>query len=334
MSSSDTALPFARPFYVMLKPAGSRCNLSCRYCYYMKKAQLYPAESRPAMSDELLELFTQQYIEAQTQPEVLFTWHGGEPLLRPLSFYQRALQLQQRYARGRHIDNCLQTNGTLLTDEWCRFFKENRFLIGISIDGTRQMHEAYREPSFDRVMKGISLLKQYGVEWNAMATIHQANVHQPLEFFRFFRDMGCSYLQFTPIVERTPDGRLTAESVSADEWGTFLCRLFDEWVKDMFRTTGDRRWMMGEEDWMIIQLFDATLANWCGVPPGVCSMAPECGQATAMEWNGDLYSCDHFVSPAHRLGNIRLQTITAMAYGERQRRFGQEKTHVAASAVP
>lgn len=312
MPQSRVALPFARPFYVMAKPAGARCNLACRYCYYLDKAGLYPDSRRPVMSEALLERFVSQYIGAQTQPEVLFTWHGGEPLLLPVDFYRRALQLQRQYGRGRHIDNCLQTNGTLLDDEWCRFFRQNNFLVGVSIDGPRPMHEAYRGHSFDRVMRGIGLLQRHGVEWNAMATVHKANVHRAAEFYHFFRNLGCRYLQFTPIVERTADGRLTPESVTADEWGEFLCTLFDEWAE-------------ADVGQLFVQLFDATMANWCGLPSPVCSMAPECGQSTAMEWNGDVFSCDHFVSTAHRLGNICRQTLAEMAYSERQRRFGREK---------
>lgn len=327
--------PFARPFYVMLKPAGSDCNLSCRYCYYLEKRRMYDESAAFCMSDELLELFTRQYIDAQTSAEVLFTWHGGEPLLRPLSFYRRALSLQQRYAGGRHIDNCLQTNGTLLNDEWCRFFRDNNFLIGISIDGPRRFHDAMRCNSFDDVMRGIELLDRHGVEWNAMAVVNSLNVDSPSEFYRFFRDIGCRYIQFTPVVERigaasasseqsprhaplslvpgmTEGGRLTKTSVSSEQWGRFLCEIFDEWVHNDVGET-------------FVQIFDATLANWAGVPPGICSLAPVCGHSAAMEFNGDLYSCDHFVFPDYRLGNIRTSTITEMMYGPRQTDFGNAK---------
>jgi len=299
----------------MLKPAGARCNLACRYCYYLEKEKLYPNRMH-VMSDDLLETFTQQYIEAQTTPEVLFTWHGGETLLRPLSFYQRALELQQRYAGGRQIDNCLQTNGTLLTDEWCAFFKEHHFLIGISIDGPQELHDHYRktrngQPSWERVMKGIRLLQQHEVDWNAMAVVNRLNADHPKEFYRFFKAIGCQYLQFTPIVERE-NGQVTDFSVTPEQWGHFLCSLYDEWVKED----------VGE---IFVQTFDATLANWAGVTPGVCSLSDMCGHATAMEFNGDLYSCDHFVFPEYKLGNIRQQSLTSMMYGEQQKRFGQRK---------
>ena len=194
------AIPFGSPLYVMLKPVGSRCNLNCRYCYYLEKGRLYP--NQEPLSEELLETFIQQYLEAQTMPEVLFTWHGGEPLLLPLSFYRRALELQQRYARGRQIDNCLQTNGTLLTDEWCEFLRENRFLVGISIDGPQPFHDAYRCRSFEKVMRGVRLLQKHHVEWNAMATVNHLNADHPAEFYRFFKVIGCQYLQFTPVIER------------------------------------------------------------------------------------------------------------------------------------
>lgn len=309
----------------MLKPAGPACNLRCSYCYYTEKASIYESSGAEVMSDALLEEFTRQYIEAQTSPDVLFTWHGGEPLLRPITFYRRALELQRRYARGRHIDNCLQTNGTLLTDEWCRFLCDEGFLVGVSIDGPRSLHNPLRCGSFDRVMHGIELLVKYGVEWNAMATVNSLNAPHPVEFYRFFKQIGCSYLQFTPVVERTRDdgsplsvpgweegGNLTPQSVSPDEWGSFACGVFDEWIKED----------VGE---VFVQLFDATLANWVGVPPGVCSLAPVCGQAPAMEHNGDLYSCDHFVFPSYRLGNIHHNSIVEMMYGTRQRAFGEAK---------
>ena len=301
------AIPFGSPLYVMLKPVGSRCNLACQYCYYLEKGKLYP-EQEP-LSETLLETFIRQYIEAQTMPEVLFTWHGGEPLLQPLSFYRKALELQQRYARGRQIDNCLQTNGTLLTDEWCEFLRENRFLVGISIDGPQTYHDAYRCRSFDKVMRGIRLLQKHHVEWNAMATVNHLNADDPVGFYRFFKEIGCQYLQFTPVVERVS---LCDTSVNPEQWGRFICGVYDEWVK-------------ADVGQIFVQLFDATLANWAGEPPGICSMSPTCGRAAVMEANGDVYSCDHFVFPEYRLGNIRQQSLTEMLYGDRQQQFGRSK---------
>ena len=321
------AIPFGSPLYVMLKPVGSRCNLACSYCYYLEKGRLYSGQEQQILSDELLETFIRQYIEAQTMPQVLFTWHGGEPLLRPLSFYRKALELQQKYARGRQIDNCLQTNGTLLTDEWCEFLRENRFLVGISIDGPQPLHDAYRNHSFKKVMHGIRLLQKHGVEWNAMATVNHLNADHPVEFYRFFKEIDCQYLQFTPVVERIarrPDGlclasaqqqeaTLTDFSITPEQWGRFLCGVYDEWVK-------------ADIGKVFVQLFDATLANWAGEPPGICSMSPNCGRAAAMEANGDVYSCDHFVFPEYRLGNIRQQSLTEMLYGVCQQQFGRDKS--------
>ncbi|OFO84013.1 anaerobic sulfatase maturase [Prevotella sp. HMSC077E09] len=327
-----TISPFARPLYVMLKPVGAACNLACNYCYYLEKSNLYKHQPKRQMSEELLERFVKDYIEAQTMNEVVFTWHGGEPTLRPLSFYQKAVELQKKYAGGRVIHNSLQTNGTLLTDEWCRFLKANNWLVGISIDGPEAFHDRYRRdsqgrPSWQKVMEGIQLLQHYGVEWNAMAVVNRYNADHPQAFYRFFKSIGCQYIQFTPIVERNvqhADGRhlasindatdapVTDFSVTPEQWGNFLCGLFDEWVKqDIGR--------------VFVQIFDSMLANWVGVAPGTCIYAKECGHAGVMEFNGDVYSCDHFVFPQYKLGNINEHTLIEMLYGEKQRRFSQLK---------
>lgn len=321
----DTFSPFARPLYVMLKPAGAACNLHCAYCYYLEKAHTLGHDRPAVMTDETLERFTRQYLAAQTQRDVLFVWHGGEPMLRPLAFYEKAVTLQRKYAGTHCTDNCIQTNGTLITEEWSRFLKANNWLVGVSVDGTEEMHTRYRGDSWRKVMQGIDLLNRYGVEWNAMATVNRFNADRPVEFYRFFKNIGCRYIQFTPIVERTdsrgrlvpvaddaPDGRLTEESVTPEQWGRFCCGLFDEWVK------AD----IGE---YFIQLFDATLANWCGVEPGVCSLAATCGNAMAMEPEGDVYSCDHFVFPQFRIGNIHRQTLIQMGYGQEQNLFRRLK---------
>lgn len=330
----STIAPFARPLYVMLKPIGAHCNLACDYCYYLEKVKLYDDVPKHVMSEELLEKFTKEYIEAQTMNEVLFTWHGGETLMRPLPFYKKALELQKKYARGRTISNCIQTNGTLLTDEWCKFFKENNWLVGVSIDGPQEFHDEYRKnrqglPSFVKVMKGIDLLNKHGVEWNAMAVVNDFNADYPLDFYHFFKEIGCHYIQFAPIVERImahKDGRHLAHvkdnidcpladfSITPEQWGNFLCTLFDEWVKN---DVGD----------YYIQLFDAALANWVGVEPGICTMAKNCGHASVMEFNGDVYSCDHFVFPEYKLGNIHQNTLVEMLYGDKQNAFGQMKQH-------
>ena len=330
--NDNIANPFAKPLYVMLKPAGAHCNLACKYCYYLEKNKLYPTAQRHLMSDEMLEQFTREYIEAQTMNQVLFTWHGGEPLLRSIDFYRKALSLQQKYAGGRRIDNVIQTNGTLLTDEWCEFFAQNHWLVGISIDGPQPYHDHYRltaagKPSWQKVMQGIKLLKKHGVEWNAMAVVNAYNVNHPLEFYRFFKENGCQFLQFTPIVERQTrheDGRtlasladkneipLSEASVTPEQWGYFLCAIFDEWVrKDVGK--------------IFVEIFDCTLANWMGISPGICAYSKECGHAGVMEHNGDVYSCDHFVFPEYKLGNIRDQSLIDMLYGEQQQEFSRLK---------
>lgn len=329
---SPSATPFARPVYIMTKPAGALCNLACKYCYYLEKSKLYTNNPRHVMSDELLERFTRDYIAMQTSPNVLFTWHGGETLMRPISFYKKALELQKKYAGGRNIDNSIQTNGTLITEEWARFFKENHFLVGVSIDGPQEFHDEYRKtrtgkPSFLQVMKGIQWLNRYGVEWNAMAVVNDFNGDYPLDFYHFFKEIGCHYIQFTPVVERYyrhPDGRMLASpidgavaeltdfSVSPEQWGKFLCTLFDEWVRND----------VGE---YFVQIFDSTLAGWMGVPPSLCSMGETCGHAGVMEFNGDVYACDHYVFPEFKLGNIYQDTLTNMMCSERQMRFGNNK---------
>ena len=332
MMNDNIATPFAKPLYVMLKPAGAHCNLACKYCYYLEKSHLYQNSLRHLMSDEMLEQFTREYIEAQTMPQVLFTWHGGEPLMRSIDFYKKTLELQKKYAHGKQIDNVIQTNGTLLTDEWCEFFAQNHWLVGISIDGPQEYHDHYRvtpagKPSWEKVMQGIQLLKKHRVEWNAMAVVNAYNAGHPLEFYHFFMDNGCQYLQFTPIVERLTehkDGRTLASladkkefpladaSVTPELWGNFLCTIFDDWVRhDVGKT--------------FVEIFDCTLANWMGVLPGICAYSKECGHAGVMEHNGDVYSCDHFVFPEYKLGNIKDQSLIDMLYGEKQQEFSRLK---------
>lgn len=311
------------------------CNLACKYCYYLEKNNLYKEQQpdrRFIMTDDTLERFISMYIQSQTTPQVLFCWHGGESLMRPLSFYKRVVELQKKYAAGRIIDNTIQTNGTLLDDEWCRFFRDNNWLVGVSVDGPQEFHDEYRRnkmgaPSFRKVMQGINLLKKHGVEWNALAVVNDFNADYPLDFYRFFKEIECRYIQFTPIVERIlprKDGRYLASpmdvqdipladfSVLPAQWGDFLCAVFDEWVRND----------VGE---YFVQIFDATLATWVGEQPGVCSMARTCGHAGVMEYNGDVYSCDHFVFPEYKLGNIRTHTLVEMMFSERQQRFGADK---------
>lgn len=327
-------VPFARPLYVMLKPAGSLCNIRCKYCYYLEKVKLYQGIKKHIISDEILDIFIREYIEAQTMPQVLFTWHGGEPLIRPISFYEHAIELQQRYANGRQIDNCIQTNGTLITEEWCRFLHDYGFLVGLSIDGPQEFHDIYRrsateEPTFPNVMHAIELLNKYDVQWNALAVVNNFNATDPLKLYHFFKEIDCHYIQFSPIVERKVNrsdglvlapgmqegGELLDFSLTPEQWGNFLCKIFDEWVKND----------VGE---YYIQIFDATLANWIGVAPGVCTLSKECGNVGVMEFNGDLYSCDHFVYPEYLLGNIRNKTITEMMYSQKQKKFQHIKSQM------
>lgn len=331
---NHTVNPFARPLYVMAKPVGARCNLACDYCYYLEKQKLYPDTANHLMPEPLTEVFIREYIQSQFVQEVNFTWHGGEPMLRPLSYYKKVVAWQRQYAGGRSIMNCIQTNGTLLTPEWCRFLHDEGWLVGISIDGPKDMHDAYRmkrngAPTWHKVMQGIDMLERYGVEWNAMAVVNDITAVRPLDFYTFFRDeLGCRYLQFTPVVERIrrhDDGRHLAHLMDGDEyglapfsvtpgaWGEFLCTMFDEWYAHD----------VGE---MFVQTFEATLANWAGVTPGVCSLSDWCGHAAVMEHNGDIYCCDHFVFPEYYLGNLRNRGIIDMMDSERQRAFADMKT--------
>ena len=311
-------------FHVMLKPRGPVCNLGCAYCYYLPKENLYPG-GHFFMTDQVLEEFTRQYIKAQRVPEVTFGWQGGEPTLMGLDFFRRAVELQQKYRRaGLRVHNALQTNGTLLDGEWCRFFREHGFLIGLSLDGPRELHDAYRVdkrggPTFDRVMAGLSLLKEYGVEFNVLTTVHAANAGHPLEVYRFLRDeVGARFIQFIPIVQRDNDTgfqegeRVTERSVTGGQYGDFLIAIFDEWVR---RDVGR----------VFVQIFDVALAAWMGQRPGLCVFEETCGTALVLEHNGDLYACDHFVEPRYRLGNVLETPLAELMGSEQQHRFGLTK---------
>jgi uncharacterized protein len=321
--------PLKYPVYVMAKPTGSACNLHCNYCYYLEKKKLNPEGRAPKMSDSIVQFFTEQYVHAQPGQQVLFTWHGGEPLLLGIDYYKKALRFQQPYKRNWQIDNVLQTNGTLLTDEWCRFLKDNDFLIGLSLDGPEHCHDRYRKNvagkgSFSEVMRGVELLQKHHVAFNILSVVNDYNVRYPLEVYHFFKSIGASYIQFSPVVERIDTlsglllsarqagGALTPWSVPALEYGRFLCDIFDEWVrKDVGQT--------------YVTTFDATLAGYVNVSPGVCIYADTCGHAAALEANGDLYACDHFVFPEYKLGNIRHKTITEMMISDKQLKFGNDK---------
>ena len=324
----EDAVRIAGPaaFNVMLKPAGSLCNLGCAYCYYLDKADIYGGHE-PRMSEEMLETVIREYIAANDVPEVTFNWHGGEPLVLGLDFYRKAMELERKYADGKTVFNTLQTNGTLLTPEWADFLRENRFLVGISIDGPRDVHDKYRKdkggaPTFDRVLKGLTLLREHGVEFNTMSTVNNVSEGRGLEVYRFLQSIGSRYMQFMPVVEHVKDrrivppstegARLAPWSVSSMGFGRFMVDIFDYWVRN---DVG--RYYVG--------LFDATLANWCGVMPGTCAYDRTCGGNSVIEHNGDLYPCDHFVYPQYRLSNVAETPIRTMMESSRQVRFGIDK---------
>lgn len=313
-----------RAFHVLIKPRGAICNLDCKYCFFLSKEQMYPG-SNFRMTDDLLEDYIRQHIAAHDVPEVTFAWQGGEPTLMGLDFFRRAVLLQEQYRKpDTCILNTMQTNATTFTEEWCRFFQENNFLLGISLDGPRALHDAYRvdkggSPTFDRVMAGIALAQNHEVEYNILATVHAANASHGLEVYRFLRDEGgARFIQFIPIVERDNDtgyqegNRVTGRSVTGAQYGQFHMDVFDEWVR---RDVGS----------VFVQLFDVALGVWLGEPSALCVFAETCGGALALEHNGDLFSCDHFVEPRHRLGNVREQSLASMVASPRQQKFGHDK---------
>ena len=317
-------------FSTMIKPVGSLCNLDCEYCYYLGKADLYGGR-QPRMSDELLERYISQYIEAVQVPTVTFCWHGGEPLLAGLDFFEKAVALQDRYKGAKQIENSLQTNGLLVNTEWCDFFRQNNFLIGISIDGPKEIHDAYRRdrgghPTFDRVMRAVEMMAVGGVEYNTLSTINNRCAGQGRRIYEFMRSIS-RYMQFLPVVEHTvptPSGRaaivppgtegskVAPWSITPKAFGKFMCDIFDEWVVN---DVGER----------FVQLFDITLAQWCGVQPSLCAFCPTCGDGLVVEHNGDVYMCDHFVYPEYRLGNIGEEHLRDMQRKPELFRFGVEK---------
>ena len=327
-------------FHILTKPIGPICNLDCKYCFYLEKQKLYPEEREWRMSDEVLEEYVRQYIESQPVPEINFAWQGGEPTLLGVEFFRKAVQLQQKYAGRKTISNALQTNGTLLDAEWCEFLAANKFLVGLSIDGPRELHDKYRvdkgqAPTFDAVVRGLELLKEHKVDFNTLTVVNRANSRQPLAVYRFLKEIGSQFIQFIPLVERQPSPQtkalgldfaappdlaqeedsqspVTAWSVEAAQYGKFLCTIFDEWVrKDVGQT--------------FVQLFDVALGNWMGLGSSLCVFAEKCGVALAMEHNGDVYSCDHYVYPKYRLGNVMNQSLGEMVGSREQMKFGSDK---------
>lgn len=340
-------------FTTMIKPVGSACNLDCEYCYYLGKADLYGGH-QPKMSEELLERYISQYIEAVQVPAVTFCWHGGEPLLAGLDFYEKAVALQNKYKGNKQIENSLQTNGLLMNAEWCDFFRRNNFLIGISLDGPKDIHDAYRHdrggrPTFDRVMRAVEMMAVNGVEYNTLSTINDRCAGRGSEVYAFMRSIS-KYMQFLPVVEMvespalrgerkpcdkvqsddsinhqpstifrsaivppgTPGAQLAPWSITSKAFGRFMCDIFDAWV---INDVGER----------FVQLFDITLAQWCGVQPSLCSFCPTCGDGLVVEHNGDVYMCDHFVYPEYRLGNIATEHLRDLQRKPELFRFGIEK---------
>jgi len=350
-------MPTSHPpaFHLLTKPTGATCNLDCSYCFFLSKEMLYPG-SRFRMADDLLEAYIRQLIQGHQVPTVTVAWQGGEPTLMGLDFFRRSIDYVEKYRRpGMRVEYTIQTNGTLLDDAWATFFKQHNFLVGISIDGPRAMHDAYRvdkghQPTFDRVMHGLRLLQQHGVEYNTLTTLHHANADHPVAVYRFLRDeCGSRFHQFIPIIERVGESDaeragtplrsaqsaplqvsapwstwrdrplymqqgdyVTDRSITAEQYGNFLIGVFEEWVR---RDVGA----------VYVQMFDVALANWVGEPSGLCVHSKTCGLALALEHNGDLFSCDHFVEPAYRLGNILESEMIDLVASPQQQQFGQDK---------
>lgn len=320
-------------FSSMIKPMGSACNLDCPYCYYLDKKELYGGY-QPRMNEALLEQYIKQYIQANEVPLVTFVWHGGEPLLAGVDYYRKAMEFQKKYQGDKEIENTLQTNGTLISEEWCLFWKEHQFLIGLSIDGPADIHDSYRvdkggNPTFERVMQGVEMMKRYGVEFNTLTALNAKSAGRGVEIYQFLKSIGSHYMQFLPVLEHTlqaegarrphivpphTEGSVVADwSISAEDFGQFMIDVFDEWV-------------ISDVAEYYVQLFDTSLANWVGAMPGLCSFARNCGHALAVEHNGDVYSCDHFVYPEYKLGNIQESSLSTMLQSDKQKRFGLQKS--------
>jgi len=325
--------PFA--FQAMVKPIGSSCNLNCTYCYYLEKEKLFGSKKTNRMSDELLEKYIRQYIAVQQVNVVNFVWQGGEPSLLGLDYFKRIIELQHKYGAGKRIENSFQTNGTLLNDDWGRFLKQHNFLVGISIDGPEHIHNQHRtyldgRGSFSQVMNGIEVLKKHNVDFNTLSVVNRHNSKYPEEIYQFLKRIGSGYLQFIPIVERQVnkprtdnlqlthagqrEATVTDWSVLPEDYGQFLIGVFNEWIKTDVGT-------------VFVQQFDAALANWVGESAGICIFSKTCGDSVVVEHNGDVFSCDHFVYPEYKLGNINDTTLFSLVQSKRQETFGLNKLH-------
>jgi uncharacterized protein len=307
----------SRDFQVFAKPAGAVCNLACEYCYYHDKRELYPAPAVPRMNEELLERYVVQHFEASQGPEVAFSWHGGEPTTLGVGFFRKAVELQRRHKpAGWRVRNGMQTNGVLLDDEWVEFLAAEKFSVGLSLDGPADLHDPYRvnhagQPSHRQAMRGYELLRRHGVATDIICVVHNVNVRHPLTVLRFFREIGCAYLGFLPVVEREAGG-VSRHTPSADDYGAFLCRVFDEWIA---RDAGR----------MMVQIFDEASRPALGLDHSLCVFRQTCGQIPVIEHNGDFFPCDHYVDREHRLGNIRETPLAEMLDSSAQRAFGDAK---------
>lgn len=326
------ALRIAGPlnFNLMIKPAGSLCNLNCSYCYYLDKAGLYSGVE-PRMTESVLEECIRKYILESEVEDVTFCWHGGEPLVMGLDFYRKAVELEKKYQGGKRVHNTIQTNGTLLTKEWAGFFRDNDFLVGLSLDGPAFIHDRYRKdkggaPTFDKVMRSVKMMQDCGTQFNTLSTVNKESEGHALEIYHFLKGIGSHYMQFLPVIEHTlkragkdyivhpgtPGSRIAPWSVSSIGFGKFLCDIFDEWVCSDIGI------------WFVNQ-FDCALSMWCGVNPGTCAYAETCGGNSIIEHNGDVYACDHFVYPEYKLGNILQDSLKDMMTCEKQLKFGIDK---------
>lgn len=323
----------------MAKPSGPDCNLNCTYCFYLEKDALFNETKTHSMSDEVLEEYVKQYCESQNTPELSFAFQGGEPTLQGVDFFRKVVEFQKKYSAGRPVQNALQTNGFLIDNEWCRFLAKEKFLVGLSLDGPRHIHDKFRvdrggKPTFDRVMKSLKLMKAHRVDFNTLTSVTKQSASHALEIYNFLKDTGTRFMQFIPIVECKPtqealdlglklaipsflaeddtDDRVMPWTVPPTAYGQFLIAIFDEWVR---RDVGST----------FVQIFDVALNAWMGMPPPLCVFAETCGDAMVIEHNGDLYSCDHAVYPANRLGNIMETPLNDMAHCPQQEKFGNDK---------
>lgn len=331
-----------QPFHIMTKAIGPICNLDCKYCFYLEKEQLYPDNERWKMSPKRLETYIRNYIAAQPGKVVSFAWQGGEPTLLGVNFFRRVVELQKKYGEGKQIENAFQTNGTLLDDAWCALFKEHGFLIGLSIDGPPEAHNRFRvdkkgRDTYKQVIRGVELMKKHGVEFNTLTCVQADNVQHPKTIYRFLKNIGSKFLQFIPIVERKPDAmaaklgldlsappdladapehrappEMMPYAVPPEGYGEFLCTIFDEWVK---RDVGK----------IYVQIVDMALGKWLKIPGGLCYFSETCGRAMAMEHDGNVYACDHFVYPKYHVGNIMDMDLADIADGDFMKRFGNDK---------